>query len=134
MTTFPSELSLTMRRGLKFFKEYGDLLRKELDEYTEGTMTRHRITLQVWQDVATCTVTFVGTEEGPGPWPTTILEPTDRPLGAALGFEIISPNAIRITHPLEIENWTNVQAWKDSNDFIGLMLLQHAMSSRETRL
>ena len=142
---FPIHRSLDVAgRGKRFVRDYGLDLQGYLDEYTQGTGTRHFIKIDVSLTVAIATIQFLhdvpyGNQIEPfvqgsilqgyqalrapqGPGVVMFRESPD--LDAPIpGITVRHGEPVVICRSADARHWTNVQAWLDSTDIISQFLL-----------
>lgn len=108
----------------RFLKEYAKLLRESLDEFTEGSGLRHRISIRPGE----ISQVVVEAHDPSDPWSERFI-PQDEdwipsyttPIDIRPPFQVtISRLSMRLEDMLK---WSNVQAWDDSSYIISLVLM-----------
>jgi hypothetical protein len=118
-------MKLTLQRGTgrRILAEYGETLRDYLDDFSPPL--RHHIVLRVWQNIASCSITFVCAD----PRSVTI-ETVDEmyPSRPCPGIKKVDSDTIEFTHPLSVWRWSNVDAFHDSTAVISYVLSERIAS------
>ncbi len=131
------------RRGKRFIRDYGLELQDYLDEFCQGSGTRHTIQIDVSPEVAIVTIKFLRNDpygeqiepfvqetilqgyqalrapQGPG---VVMFRESPELNALCPGITMEMGQPIQICRSADARHWTNVQAWIDSSDIIACIL------------